>query len=252
MGPRYSITQNNYQDVSNQISQISNEECINFCSNNTDIIVNQTGGDIGNLKIGEGCFINSPSCILKASLDSSIVNTLASEQASSISNPGGIFGALEDLASAGSSENITESNYQFITNQATQQMNSLCMNHVESGGTITYNISEGRVKNLVLGKKDQITKSKCVIDNMSKFYAQNNESNKQTAKIATAGIGAGLILIILIIIIGLASKHHKKHNLGSEADSESITFGKDDSILDEVDALKALNGGTNSGVPSTA
>lgn len=241
MGQNLSINQSSYENVSNQVSQISNEECINFCSNDTNFIVNQTGGDIGNLKIGQGCFINSPSCVLKASLDTELINTLSNIQKSEISTPGGIFGALDQLASIGNSESIDESNYQNIVNQSTQQMNSLCMNHVDVGGTIVYNISGGRVKNLILGKKGQISKSRCVIDNMSKFYAQNSETNEQTAKIEKTAIGAGLLLIILIIIIGLVSKHHKKHKPGDGAFSEDVSFGKQDSILDDVKALQLLN-----------
>lgn len=212
MGLTLSINQSDIQNTQNKISQISNEECINYCTNDSNIKINISGSEGGNIDIGGACFIDSPSCILKSSLDGDLINTLSNKQSGNITDAGGIFSALDALARIGGGDNINQNNYQNITNEITQQMNSLCNTFETVGGDITLNIDGSKFRNLTVGKTGKISKSQCVIDNMSKFYVQNNETNEQKAKITRMGMGLIILAIILIIIIIMFSHHHKSHS----------------------------------------
>ena len=228
MGLSLSIEQSNYQNTSNQISQISNEECINYVTDGTEIIVNIDGGTYGNIEINDIALLNSPSCILKASLDSDLINKLSSKQNADITDIAGLFTALDALARIGGGDDISQDNYQNIMNEATQQMNSLCLNYTESSKPIILSLEDAKVRNLVVNKTAESSKSNCVIDNMSKMYISNDESNDQTAKITRFGIGMILALAALILALGFVFHHHRKHGLGDQNDSEKISFGSDD------------------------
>lgn len=214
MGGGLSIHQSNYQVTSNKISQVSNEECINYCTNLTNINVNLNNVHVGLAKIGGACFVDSPSCVLKSSLDTELINKLSNTQSASIADLTGLFSFLNNLTSAG--DDINQSNYQGITNEATQQMNSLCLNTSTVGGTITYIANGGSIRELDLGKTGHTTKSDCVIDNMSRFYAQNDETNDQSAKITRMSMIILIIIFVLIIIVVLHSLKHKKHKSKSK------------------------------------
>lgn len=213
MGGQLSINQNNYQVTSNKISQISNEECINYCDNTSDINTTIINSNIGLAKIGGVCLVDSPSCVLKAALDTDLINKLSNTQSASIADLTGIFSFLNNLTSAG--DTINQSNYQGITNEATQQMNSLCLNTATVGGTISTLVVGSKVKELDIGKTGHTTKSNCVIDNMSRFYAQNDETNDQSAKITRMSMIILIIIFILIIIVVLHSLKHKNHKTKS-------------------------------------
>jgi len=228
MGLSLSIDQSSYQKVSTQISQISNEECINYVTNDATIITNIDGGTYGNIEESEVALLNSPSCILKASLDSELINTLSDKQSAQITDMAGLFTALDALARIGGSDSISQDNYQDITNESTQQMNSLCLNYSVTQGAIINNIKDAKVRNLIITANSTSDKSSCVIDNMAKSYISNNETNDQTAKITRIGIGAILLLLLLIVALGVIMKHHKKHKTADGKDSESISFGNDD------------------------
>ena len=228
MGLSLSIEQSSYEKVSTDISQISNEECINYVSNNAQIITNIDDSTIGNLEITEAAFLNSPSCILKASLDSSLINTLSNKQSAQITDIAGLFTALDALTRIGGSDDINQSNYQFISNEVTQQMNSLCANYSTTQGAIINNIEGSKVRNVIITSNAQSDKSSCIIDNMTKSYISNNESNDQTAKITRMGIMALILILLLVGALIFIMKHHKKHKDADAKDSESISFGNDD------------------------
>lgn len=245
MGLSMSINQSNYQETSNQISQISNEECINYVTNDTEIVVNIDGGSYGNIDISAIALLNSPSCILKASLDSSLINTLSNKQSAQITDMAGLFTALDALARIGGSDSISQSNYQKIMNESTQQLNSLCKNYSGAEEPIILNLTDAKVRNINIKKLAESNKSDCVINNMVKSYISNNETNDQTAKITRMGIMAIILLIIIIIIIGVVMRHHKKHKKADASDSSSISFGNDDTG-ELADALFNDKGGSES------
>jgi len=228
MGLSLSINQSNYQETSNQISQISNEECINYVTNDTEIVMDIDGGTYGNIDISVIALLNSPSCILKASLDSSLINTLSNKQSAQITDMAGLFTALDALARIGGSDSISQSNYQKIMNESTQQLNSLCKNYTGAEEPIILNFTDAKIRNINIKKLAQSNKSDCVINNMVKSYISNNESNDQTAKITRMGIMGIILVVIIIIIIGVVMRHHKNHKKADASDSSSISFGNDD------------------------
>jgi len=252
MGLSLSIEQSNYQETNNQISQISNEECINFVTNNAEIITNIDGSTIGNLEITEAAFLNSPSCILKASLDSSLINTLSNKQSAQITDMAGLFTALDALARIGGSDDISQSNYQIISNESTQQMNSLCNNYATSQGAIINNIEDSKIRNVIINSNSESDKSSCIIDNMSKSYISNNESNDQSAKITRMGILAILLMLLLVGALAFIMKHHKKHKSADAKDSNSISFGNDDTgeLAEALFNDKTVPKTPNAGIPS--
>lgn len=245
MGPSLSINQSNYETVSNQISQISNEECINYVTDDTTIITNIKDSTFGNIEISEIALLNSPSCILKASLDSELINTLSSTQTANITDIAGLFTSLDNLTRLGSSDDITQNNYENITNESTQQMNSLCLNYSVTQGSIITNISDTKARNLIIQAKAISDKSSCIIDNVTKSYISNNESNDQSAKITRAGILALVLVAVILAVMGFIIFHHKKHKKGvKSSDSDSISFGNDDTgelaeaLFDDDDKVK--------------
>ena len=229
MGQNVSINLNSYQKASNDISQISNENCINLCTDDTNIILNMTDFTAGNITIKTGCFINSPSCILKSSMDSSLINNLKSEQDGSITS--GAFAFLDDLAELGSSKSINESNYQETVNKVTQQLNSLCMSHNSVSGDVLLNMDEGSVKNLIIDKtKNGTNKSQCVIENMAKSFVQNDLTNKQKASISTGTIGLGMLALLAIVAI-IMLRHRKKHKKSEISDLLNDNPGNSGDLL---------------------
>jgi hypothetical protein len=218
MGLSLSIQENSVENVSNQISQLSNEYCINFCTNDTSITLNIDNSEIGNIKIDTACFVDSASCNLKSSLDSTLINSLSNFQKGDITDLSGPFTFLDALARIGGGDNIDLNNYQNISNESTQQMNSICQTNATSTGPILINLDNDKVENLIVDKKAGISKSNCVIDNMSKFYAQNSEKNSQVATITRAGILAILALIIAIAIVIKLLTHHSSHNNNDKQD----------------------------------
>jgi len=238
MGQNTSINLSSYQETANDISQISNEQCINLCTDSANINVSITNSDVGNLTIKEGCFINSPSCVLKASLDSTLINKLSSTQDASITS--GLFAFLDDLAEIGSNKQISENSYQKTYNKVTQQLNSLCMTHNDTSGNIVVNINNAKVQNYLNDKTAEATKSSCIIDNMAKNYIENDLTNTQKASISTGTIGLGMLLLLAIVAI-IVMTHRKKHKKletenSSQAEAEESealavsdkTLGNDD------------------------
>ena len=82
MGQVQSIAQSNSMQVVNNISQISNEKCVNLCVNSTDIDVDIVNSTAGNITLGTYCSVNGASCTLKSALSNTITNVLTSTQKS--------------------------------------------------------------------------------------------------------------------------------------------------------------------------
>lgn len=195
-GSQSTISQNNYQSISNVMQQISNQQCINSCtaiSNINFFAENSTFNDISNIT---SCQINSSSCILKSALDTQLLNSLASTQSGSITEIEGIFTLLQSLL--GDDANITQNNYQSIMNEVTQVVNNTCRTDPTSTDSSNYIFQSDIVEgNVTLGAVAGNTKASCVLQNMSNIYANNSETNSQTASISKID---GLTLIILAII----------------------------------------------------
>ena len=209
MGGNQSINQSNDQLISNAISQVSNGQCINQCVESGAFTINITDSDIGNFNIKKGCNINSASCNLKASLDSSLTNDLSDTQKSKQSDLEGPFTLLSEMMGGGN-QSIDQTNYQAISNEASQQMNSLCLTQAIDSSPVTVNVTDSKIKNFKQDYTTSIGKSTCTIDNMAKFYAQNSETNTQSASQTRAGIGALIALIIVVILLGGVMGHHGK------------------------------------------
>ena len=165
-----------------------------------------SGGNVyGSVTINTGCVISGASCILKSSLDNTLINDLSNKQKGSFSEQDGPFGFLESLAEIGSNTDITQQNYQQVTNDITQSMNSTCGNKEE-----TYNqnniidaTNENIYGNVTINAVQRITNSKCISTNMAKNYVDNNISNDQDATISrTSCIAAIISAIISILILG--------------------------------------------------
>lgn len=212
MGGNQSINQTNVQTVSNKISQVSNEQCLNLCLNEGDINIKIIDSDVGNITIQKGCAINSSSCVLKAALDTDLINDLSSSQDSRQTELQGPFTVLTELLGGGN-QTVNQNNYQAISNESSQQMNSLCRTSAISSNPIVVDIEQSKVKNLNIDNMDQINKSQCVIDNMSKFYAQNSESNSQSAHQTQAGLLSLIIIAIVIIAVVFLATRHRHHIL---------------------------------------
>lgn len=235
MGLSLSITQNDEQSISNQISQISNEQCINVCTNDGSIDIDISGGKVEGINITDACFINSASCNLKSSLDSKLINSLSSKQKGDITDISGLFTLFDDLARIGGADDITQNNYQDISNQATQQMNSICLTPATENRPVVIDISGGNTGFINIDNSATISKSQCVIDNVSKFYAQNSEVNDQTAKILRFGIGLILALLAVLILAAFILHHHRnQHKLDLSDNPETL------------EAASKIEGGNNS------
>lgn len=207
MGQSYSIYQSSFQGVENKIAQISNQYCVNLCLTSNQLNdITLTGGNVyGSATINAGCLISGASCILKSSLDDTVINDLSNKQKGSFSEQDGPFGFLESLAEIGSNTDITQQNYQQITNDITQSMNSTCANKSENydQNNIIDATNENIYGNVTINAIQRITNTKCISTNVAKNYTDNNVSNDQDATIArTSCIAAIISAIISILILG--------------------------------------------------
>lgn len=196
------ISQYNYQDISNIINQISNQQCINSCTASTNIDFSAVDttfeGDITNQTV---CQINSSSCILKSSLDTTLLNSLSSTQTGSVTELEGIFTLLQSLI--GDSTNINQNNYQSIINEVTQTVNNTCRTDPTSTESVNLSFDAGVVEgNININAIASSTKANCVLQNISSVYANNSEANSQSAAISKIdGMTLVLLAIVAVVII---------------------------------------------------
>ena len=218
MGQSTSIFESSSENINNSISQISNSNCINSCLNaGNDVsiaIVNSTSN--GNLTYSEACYITGASCVLKASLDDSLINSQSSSQKGEISqeeNPITMFG---QLATIGSSDEINESNYQSISNEVTQVINSTCQNPAEvTNNSLSVLVSGSTINgSMNFSEKGYVTNTQCVINNMVKNYTNNSQKNSQSATIKQgACLGSlGCIVGLIVLIFAFKLLTHDNHN----------------------------------------
>ena len=216
MGSNTSIFQNSEQDTNTRVAQISNENCVNACitdNNNTVIKITNTTIN-GDINFSSACLISGAGCTLKASLDSTLINTQADKQDADIDDENNIFTLFNQLFDIGSSESINQDNYQSITNEVTQMLNSTCQNDQEiTNDSLAVILSSDNINGDVnLSEKGTITNTQCIITNMGKSYVKNNQKNSQTSNITKGGCLGGLgglagILVIFIILRLFHSNH---------------------------------------------
>ena len=205
MGQSYSIYQKSFEGIENNVSQISNQSCVNLCATSGQLNeIKLSGGNVyGTVSINTGCIISGASCILKSSLDDTLINQQTNKQKGSYSEEDGPFGTLEALAEIGSSTKINQSNYQQITNNITQTMNSLCANKNDnfSQNNIIDASNENIYGNVSINSIHRVSTSKCISTNMAKNYVDNSQTNDQVATIAKTSCIASIISSIVSILV---------------------------------------------------
>ena len=206
------ITETSEEQVINSIVQISNAQCLNVCINGaaiTTIVNNSSGVDID---IKESCIISGTSCVIKAALDATILNSLSNLQKAAVSDeedPTNLLNSI--LGDTGNTNNINMSNYQTIVNQITQELNSICENKAVNAGK-PINIILSGVKNYKehIDQGEKVSNTNCNISNLAKVYMKNSETNTQTASIVRTGMFGGLGFLLILIALFMFMKHKKK------------------------------------------
>lgn len=211
MGGGPSIFQSSFQSINNDILQQSKETCVNVCVQNdslTEIFISNS--DIsGSVNLKTGCIISGASCIQKASLNDSIINSQKNQMSANISETAGLLTILNDLATIGQTQTINQSNYQTTTNDITQSVSSVCNFRNESNdNTNVIDITNANISGAVnINKQQVIGNSRCVQVNNIKNYLQNSQTNTMKAKITKTGCCANLFSgIISIIFLALVVK----------------------------------------------
>lgn len=231
MGGGLSIEQKNSQSIYNNIAQESSEVCSVAISANSNISITANNSTLKNLNFDNGIVNNASSCALKASLQTTLLNSLKNKQSSTQVDIPGPFTILGDLI--GSKDSINESNSQTIANESTQLMNSMCQNPLNANQNISLIVNNTTVDGLNKNNLISSNKFQCVIDNMSRFYAQNDESNTQ---IATQVRIDGMIFIIIIIVVGIVAVIIAKEAFKSKKGNSS--FKEDNAV--EAAAVSSL------------
>lgn len=201
-GSQSNISQNNYQTISNLMQQVSNQSCINSCTESSQLNITAVDttfeGDITN---NISCQINNSSCLLKSSLNTELTNTLNSTQKGSISELEGLFTLLQSLI--GDKDTVNQNNYQSIINEVSQTVNNTCRNDPTSTNSTNLNFQGDTIEgNINLNEIAGDTKAQCVLQNMSSIYANNSETNSQSASITKIdGLFAAVIAIVVAIVL---------------------------------------------------
>lgn len=226
MGGGLSIAQKNVQSISTKVTQESVERCSIACTASQNINITAKGGSMRDLNFKNGCISNSSSCTLKASLKSSIINDLKSQQGATQFDVPGIFTVLSDLL--GSKDSINQNNSQVIANEATQLMNSLCQDNTVVDSNVNLVLDDVNLTDVDFSNLAKSNKFNCVINNMGSFYAQNDESNTQAASQTRID---GMIFLALIIVIGVIAVAAIKYGFKRRAKKAKDDNQVEDTIL---------------------
>ncbi len=221
MGSNTSIFENSEQETNTRVAQISNANCVNACvdSNNSEVIKITNTTINGDINFSSACLISGAGCTLKSSLDSTLLNTQANKQDADIDDENNIFTLFNQLFDIGSSEGITENNYQSISNEVTQMLNSTCQNDQEiTNNSLTVILDNDNINgDINLTEKGTITNTQCILTNMGKSYVKNDQKNSQTATITKGGclggLGALAGVLILFIILKLFHSDHGQQKI---------------------------------------
>ena len=207
-GQSTSISLASTQDVENKINTVSKENCITACTADTSgISINIEDSDIeGNISVGTVCNILGSSCTLKASLSTSVQNTLKNQQTAktvSENDPLNVLGSL-----FGQSSTTNETSNQSTSNRVSNIMNATCQNKSTSKTSgVNIQVEGSKVGgNVTVGSTANVSNAKCILDNVSRTTVSNNLSNKQSAKIFQGSpilfAIIGVVIIIVVVMIG--------------------------------------------------
>jgi hypothetical protein len=209
MGNYSSVIQNDTERIQSTISEISSANCLNTClsqgnSLHIDISNSVINGDISYQQL---CYITGASCVLKSTLDSSLIDNQTSKQGQKMKTEEDPLDFLNQLIP--STDKINQQNYQSISDEITQMISSSCQNSAEvSNNTLSVTLGNDVVNgNISLTESGGITNSQCIINNMTKNYVDNSQYSGQKSSITResclAGLGAFIGIAIMIVIIML-------------------------------------------------
>ena len=211
MGGGLSTFQNEQENVNNVITQNSSNICVTQCTNSnntTDIILNNDTVK-GDWNITNACAVFGSSCVLKSALTDSLTNTLSQTQASTIKDEQDIFTIFSNLTSAGDS--ISQDEYQSVSNQVTQNLNSLCKNTSSTvSNAFIFDATDSTITlNLNYSNVSSVSKTYCVSSNMASNYVVNDLTQSQKASLTrqscTGSICSMIVMVIIVIgaVIGI-------------------------------------------------
>lgn len=197
------------QSITNEINNISNENCIQTCTSKTsDVSVILEGSTIrGDINISSYCSIMGSSCSLKASLTTDLHNTQKTKQAGTLLDEQDPLCILGDLF--GDSASITENSNESIANRVTNILNSICQ---QQSSSTTEDINVELVNDNVIGNINitsgaQVSKTNCIIDNMARTTIANDQTTDQSEKLLQGSpllfAIIGIVILVVIIMIGI-------------------------------------------------
>ena len=217
------IKTRNEQEIRNQITQISEANCITTALNTSQIkidVINSTIG--GDLNIQRVQLINGISCTLRSSMDSELINNQSNDQSGTIENTDELdpisraidslskltpWGAASDIFESLRQDTLDLASIQKVTNEVTQQINALCQNRVANeNAPINVSIVDSKVKgNVNINEEQKVSNTSCIIENTTRNYVRNDQSNVQEGVIKNEKkngmIGALMAVVFLIIIM---------------------------------------------------
>lgn len=229
MGGGLSIEQADTQNISNKISQSSIEQCSIANTASQNININATGGSLNNDNFKNGILSNNTSCALKASFSTTLLNNLNNTQGATQIDIPGIFTILNSLA--GNKDDINQSNAQNISNEATQAMNSLCQNNDTAPQVINIDTKGANINNTTFGNFVKSNKFSCTLTNMAAFYAQNSETNSQSAVQVQIDSMVFIAIIIAIAVIAVAAIKYGSKKKGNNNNSNDRS---DNKLIDDI------------------
>ena len=199
------------QKTQSSISQISNQKCLNICSQESSGNLIVRNSDINNLTDIQRCNVSGASCILKSSLSASIVDDQTSNQKAKLG-----FGTIGD-------GNLSNDNYQSIATNISQFVNETCGNRSEQNTTGSTVLDGVKANNVILGQLGNDGHSGCVLNNMSRALTNTSQKNSQSA--VREGLGGILGTILTILFIGgfiwLFMHLHKSHTIATTPSGNS-------------------------------
>tara|TARA_R110002110_G_scaffold353881_1_gene563749 strand:- start:725 stop:1429 length:705 start_codon:yes stop_codon:yes gene_type:complete len=209
MGGGVSVYQSSRQELRNNITQISRANCINVCLNNGSVEVNIINSYFkGNVNVTQLCFIEGASCILKSSLDNTLLNEQSAKLKLSLEREVDLFSFLGGFTS----DDLTNENTQKIVNDITQMIESTCQNKAESkDGSVVFNVINTNFEGDINDTDEKsISNSKCVLDNIVKNYVDNSQEAELETDVKIKGsLGSIIMILILIAFIYLMVKGSK-------------------------------------------
>lgn len=211
MGAGQSISESmvSTQTIVNDINNISQENCINSCTNDIEdvkaVFIDTT---MSGFNIETRCNIVGASCILKASLTNDLHNkqkTIQSGKSLQESDPFSLMGNLF----GGENIGINEASNEATINRITNIMNSTCEQNTatEISDIDIEFIGDNVTGDINILASSSITKSSCMLDNMARNIVANDQATDQSEKamqgspILYAIIGVVLCVVVVAIAV---------------------------------------------------